>query len=447
MNFQDLLVKISALDQPVGETMQPAVQAIGAAPSTPATPEETGDSGHLSLGEENPDQTLDVHPDELDSQGEPNWQIPQDDKNWLIPKNPAEEEKLIQAHPEIRDLLQKLQAIQQGHGVDEVGGAMDISGSSDEFSPTDAHGGDVLHTETLPDDHPQKYSPTEEEYSNEPHPITYGIEKITQSGDDLSGNLGSHAQRQNTLVRGAPKMEALVQRLNDHYQAIKEDRTYEGVVDVANTLGQGVGSVVGTAKDAWNAAKQGYNQTSNGSSTPANNVPAPMTPKGSLGLPPGGGAKTPAPAVRPNTPNASSIPQPSMQPDSNPMTTPAPDQTATPAPGQTADSLGPNVDEEQGQWFGEPMPGGYQDQATKQLGKFMGDQSKLDFIDQLKNSPEMLARMGLAIVGAPTGRVADNLGFGPGAAKAKADANAKQDFDPMEESADLTAMLKIAGLR
>jgi len=222
MNFQDLLVKISALDKPVGESMQPPVQAIGTTPSVPATPAETGDSGHLSLGEENPDQTLDVHPGELDAQGEPNWQIPQDDKNWIIPKNPAEEEKLMQAHPEIRDLLQKLQAIQQGHGVDEVGGAMDIPGNEDDFSPTDAHGGDVLHTETLPDDHPQKYSPTEEEWNNEPHPITYGIEKITQSGDDLSGNLGSHAQRQNTLVRGAPKMEALVQRLTDHYQSIKE---------------------------------------------------------------------------------------------------------------------------------------------------------------------------------------------------------------------------------
>jgi hypothetical protein len=131
-----------------------------------------------------------------------------------------------------------------------------------------------------------------------------------------------------------------------------------------------------------------------------------------------------------------------MQPD-----VPAASTAPTLAPGQTADSLGPNVDEELVQWFGEPMPGGYQDQATKQLGKFMGDQSKLDFIDQLKNSPEMLARMGLAIVGAPTGRVADNLGFGPGAAKVKADANAKQDFNPMEESVDLTAMLKIAGLR
>jgi hypothetical protein len=280
---------------------------------------------------------------------------------------------------------------------------------------------------------------------------THGISAVTRSGDDLlsKGKISplARAPGTNSLRHPTQVSEELVSRLSQMYEAIKEDRTDEGVVDVANTLGQGVGSVVGTAKDAWNAAKQGYNQTSTGSSTPANNVPAPMTPKGSLGLPPGGGAKTPAPAVRPNTPNASSIPQPSMQPDSNPMTTPAPGQTATPAPGQTADSLGPNVDEEQGQWFGEPMPGGYQDQATKQLGKFMGDQSKLDFIDQLKNSPEMLARMGLAIVGAPTGRIADNLGFGPGAAKAKADANAKQDVSPMEESADLTAMLKIAGLR
>ena len=280
---------------------------------------------------------------------------------------------------------------------------------------------------------------------------THGVKAVTFSGDDMNskGDISplARAPGSNSLRHPNQVSEELVSRLTQMYEAIKEDRTDEGVVDVANTLGQGVGSVVGTAKDAWNAAKQGYNQTSTGSSTPANNVPAPMTPKGSLGLPPGGGAKTPPPAVRPNTPNASSIPQPSMQPDSNPMTTPAPGQTATPAPGQTADSLGPNVDEEQGQWFGEPMPGGYQDQATKQLGKFMGDQSKLDFIDQLKNSPEMLARMGLAIVGAPTGRIADNLGFGPGAAKAKADANAKQDVSPMEESADLTAMLKIAGLR
>ena len=267
---------------------------------------------------------------------------------------------------------------------------------------------------------------------------THGVDAVTFSGDDMnSKGKSSPLQRApgtNTLREPTQVSEELVSRLTQMYQAIKEDRTDEGVVDVANTLGQGVGSVVGTAKDAWNAAKQGYNQTSTGSSTPANNVPAPMTPKGSLGLPPGGGAKTPAPAVRPNTPNASSIPQPSMQPDSNPMT--------TPAPGQTADSLGPNVDEH---WSGQAMPGGYQDQAEKQLGKFMGDQSKLDFIDQLKNSPEMLARMGLAIVGAPFGKIADNLGFGPGAAKA--DANAKQDANPMEESADLTAMLKIAGLR
>jgi hypothetical protein len=276
---------------------------------------------------------------------------------------------------------------------------------------------------------------------------THGVEAVTFSGDDMnSKGKSSPLQRApgtNTLREPTNVSEELVSRLTQMYQAIKEDRTDEGVVDVANTVGQGVGSVVGTAKDAWNAAKQGYNQTSTGSSTPANNIPAPMTPKGSLGLPPGGGAKTPAPAVRPNTPNASSIPQPSMQPDSNSMT--------TPAPGQTADSLGPNVDEGDDQWSGQAMPGGYQDQAEKQLGKFMGDQDKLDFIDQLKNSPEMLARMGLAIVGSPFGRIADNLGFGPGAAKAKADAkadaNAKQDVNPMEESADLTAMLKIAGLR
>ena len=283
---------------------------------------------------------------------------------------------------------------------------------------------------------------------------THGVTAVTRSGDDLlsKGKISplARAPGTNSLRHPTQVSEELVGRLSQMYEAIKEDRTDEGVVDVANTVGQGIGSVVGTAKDAWNAAKQGYNQTSTGSSTPANNVPAPMTSKGSLGLPSGAGAKTPAPSAKPSAPadsgtrqpDASSMPQPSMQPD-----VPAASTAPTLAPGQTADSLGPNVDEEQGQWFGEPMPGGYQDQATKQLGKFMGDQSKLDFIDQLKNSPEMLARMGLAIVGAPTGRVADNLGFGPGAAKVKADANAKQDFNPMEESVDLTAMLKIAGLR
>ena len=90
----------------------------------------------------------------------------------------------------------------------------------------------------------------------------------------------------------------------------------EGVVDVANTVGQGVGSVVGTAKDAWNAAKQGYNQTSSGSSTPANNVPAPMTPKGSLGLPPAvrpSGPDTRGTGPAPSTPPGS--PAPAGQPD------------------------------------------------------------------------------------------------------------------------------------
>jgi len=272
---------------------------------------------------------------------------------------------------------------------------------------------------------------------------THGVNAVTFSGDDMnSKGKSSPLQRApgtNTLREPTNVSEELVNRLSQMYKAIKEDSTDEGVVDVANTVGQGVGSIVGTAKDAWNAAKQGYNQTSTGSSTPANNVPAPMTPKGSLGLPPGAGAKTPAPSARPNTPNASSMPQPDMQPNAtDPSTAP------NPAPGQTADSLGPNVDEE---WSAPPMPGGYQDQAEKQLNKFMGDQSKLDVIDQLKNSPELLARMGLAIVGSPFGRIADNLGFGPGAAKAKADAEANANPEKMQESADLTAMLKIAGLR
>jgi hypothetical protein len=271
----------------------------------------------------------------------------------------------------------------------------------------------------------------------------HGVDAVTFSGDDMnSKGKSSPLQRApgtNTLREPTNVSEELVNRLSQMYKAIKEDSTDEGVVDVANTVGQGVGSIVGTAKDAWNAAKQGYNQTSTGSSTPANNVPAPMTPKGSLGLPPGAGAKKPALSARPNTPNASSMPQPDMQPNA-----PDPSTAPNPAPGQTADSLGPNVDEE---WSAPPMPGGYQDQAEKQLNKFMGDQDKLDVIDQLKNSPELLARMGLAIVGSPFGRIADNLGFGPGAAKAKADAEANANPKKMQESADLTAMLKIAGLR
>jgi hypothetical protein len=102
----------------------------------------------------------------------------------------------------------------------------------------------------------------------------------------------------------------------------------EGVVDVANTVGQGVGSVVGTAKDAWNAAKQGYNQTSTGSSTPANNVPAPMTPKGSLGLPPAVRPGLP-PAVRPSGPDTRGTgPAPSTPPS-----------TPNPGQGDPADAL------------------------------------------------------------------------------------------------------------
>ena len=277
---------------------------------------------------------------------------------------------------------------------------------------------------------------------------THGVDAVTFAGDDMnSKGKSSPLQRApgtNTLREPTNVSEELVNRLSQMYEAIKEDSTDEGVVDVANTVGQGIGSVVGTAKDAWNAAKQGYNQTSTGSSTPANNVPAPMTSKGSLGLPPGAGAKTPPTAtpVRPDPRGTGPAP-------STPPSTPNPGQgdpadaltRASQAAVGAADSLEPNVDEGDDQWSGQAMPGGYQDQAEKQLSKFGWDHRNDDVITQLKNSPELLARMGLAIVGSPAGKVADNLGFGPGAAKAK------QDVNSMEESTDLTAMLKIAGLR
>ena len=330
-----------------------------------------------------------------------------------------------------------------------------------------------------------------EEYENSVHghkgAHTYGVDKIIAKGDDMHSK-GHGALKHNGGEN--PMHESLVNRLSQMYAAIKEERTEEkdekgnvvrwkeegewtkksgkegrgkvtnlsdkarreteklskkeertdeGVVDVANTVGQGVGSVVGTVKDAWNAVKQGYNQTSTGSSTPANNVPAPMTPKGSLGLPP---SVRPAPSTPPGRYEAPQRLGAGPAPSTPPGRYEAPQRLgAGPAPSTPPGSLEPTVDEGDDQWSGQAMPGGYQDQAEKQLDKFGWDHRNDDVITQLKNSPELLARMGLAIVGSPAGRFADNLGFGPGAAKVK------QNVNPMEESADLTAMLKIARLR
>lgn len=59
------------------------------------------------------------------------------------------------------------------------------------------------------------------------------------------------------------------------------------------------------------------------------------------------------------------------------------------------------------QYGNQIKKGGYQDQAISQLRDFSQGFDKKAFIDQLKQSPEMLARMGLAVVGQPFGAIAD----------------------------------------
>jgi hypothetical protein len=199
MNFQDLLTKISALDQPVGESMQPPVQAVMTTASGPATPEITGDSGHLELDEKG---AMECGPE---------MTMP------MAPKQPDNVDMNVTMH---------------GQGPNGIRSLMDILRNLDKGAE-EPHGDDHMIV-GVEDVEPQHERPEEDklfgsveedgEYVNRPDPEIADITNVIPKGNDL---LGSRRQEPHKPAGGGnpyPMNEALLAKLQDHYNSIKKTR-------------------------------------------------------------------------------------------------------------------------------------------------------------------------------------------------------------------------------
>jgi hypothetical protein len=61
----------------------------------------------------------------------------------------------------------------------------------------------------------------QEDYSNQPDEMYSGVDAVTGTGTDMHSNNGDHRQRQAGLPIAKPQMESLVQKLSQHYQDVK----------------------------------------------------------------------------------------------------------------------------------------------------------------------------------------------------------------------------------
>ena len=61
----------------------------------------------------------------------------------------------------------------------------------------------------------------QEDYANEPDEAYSDVGAVTGTGTDLHSNNGDHRMRQAGLPIAKPQMESLVQRLSQHYQDVK----------------------------------------------------------------------------------------------------------------------------------------------------------------------------------------------------------------------------------
>jgi len=212
MNFQDLISRMTALDQPVAESVQPPVQAIGAAPSGPATPEVTGDSGHLSL-EEQPTEECGMPgmPGMIKIGGQPEQQ---DNVTMNVSMNGS-------GAGGIRDLMDILRNLEKG-GDDGEEQLFGIEGDQAVIEPA----GDVdpdftgePRFDNVEDDD-KLFGATEEDgkYQNRPKPIVRGVSAVIPTGNDMHSK-GVGALKHNGGEN--PMHEGLVEKLSQMYEEIK----------------------------------------------------------------------------------------------------------------------------------------------------------------------------------------------------------------------------------
>jgi len=197
MNFQDLLTKISALDQPVGESMQPPVQAVMATASGPATPEITGDSGHLELDEKG---AMECGPE---------MTMP------MAPKQPDNVDMNVTMHGQgpngIRSLMDILRNLDKGavepHDDDTI--VVGVEQAEPQHEPQDD---DALFGEIGEDG----------EYGNRPDPEVADITNVLPKGNDLLGSRRKEPPKPAGGGNPYPMNEALVAKLQAHYDSLKD---------------------------------------------------------------------------------------------------------------------------------------------------------------------------------------------------------------------------------
>jgi len=197
MNFQDLLTKISALDQPVGESMQPPVQAVMATASGPDTPEVTGDSGHLELDEKG---AMECGPE---------MTMP------MAPKQPDNVDMNVTMHGQgpngIRSLMDILRNLDKGavepHDADTM--IVGVEQAEPQHEPQDD---DALFGEIGEDG----------EYQNRPTPEVADITNVLPKGSDLLGSRRKEPLKPAGGGNPYPMNEALLAKLQAHYDSLRD---------------------------------------------------------------------------------------------------------------------------------------------------------------------------------------------------------------------------------
>jgi len=213
MNFHDLISKMTALDQPVAESVQPPVQGISATPSGPATPETTGDSGHLGLSEQPAEEC--GMPGMIKIGGQPDQQ---DNVTMNVSMNG-------QGSGGIRDLMDILRNLEKGdeHGHDDTElfgmesgqGVMEPAGDVESDFTGEPRFDDVDDEEKL---FGEKGVEEDGEYQNRPKPVVKGASAVLPTGNDLASK-GIGALKHNGGEN--PMHEGLVDKLSQMYAEIK----------------------------------------------------------------------------------------------------------------------------------------------------------------------------------------------------------------------------------
>ena len=214
MNFQDLISKMTALDQPVAESVQPPVQAIGATPSGPATPEQTGDSGHLSLEEQPAEECgMPGMPSMIKSGGQPDQP---DNVTMNVSMNGS-------GAGGIRDLMDILRNLEKG-GKDDSQELFGMEGDQAVIEPAGEVEPDFTGEPRFDDVDDQeklfgeKGMEEDGEYENRPHPVVKGASAVLPTGNDMHSK-GIGALKHNGGEN--PMHEGLVDKLSQMYAEIK----------------------------------------------------------------------------------------------------------------------------------------------------------------------------------------------------------------------------------